>query len=143
MKNILVGIDFTQADEKVLSWAKQMAGEGSTLHLVHLREPIPSVIGYAAYAYPGNDDTQEELQEEKSRLSALVDALAKEGLQAKAFMKEGHIVDGLLEFAEQHEDGLLILGTHSRNLFERALLGSTTDRVVRKSKVPVLVVPTL
>ena len=144
MKNILVGIDFTEADEAVLAKAKELAvAFEAPLHLLHISAPEPAYVGYPDFVYPGLDKRDEELKEEKARLTILVDGLRADGCDAHAFMKEAPISEGLLEFADKHSDGMLVIGTHSRNFMERALLGSTADRLVRKSKIPVFVVPTM
>lgn len=144
MTNILAGIDFTEADEKVLARAKELAQAFQVeLHLLHIYPIEPVAVGYSVYVYPGEDERKQELQEEKARLSALVESLREEGISARAFMKEAATADGLLEFAAKHDDGLLVLGTHSRNFVERALLGSTVNHVIKESKIPVLVVPTI
>ena len=144
MKNILVGIDFTEADVKVLAQAKELAlAFDCSLHLIHMSPPEPVFVGYPDFIYPGFEDSRTDvLQEEKAKLSTLVDDLEKEGVKAKAFMREASASAGLLEFAETHDEGMLVVGTHSRNLIERALLGRTADRVIRKSKIPVMIVPT-
>ena len=56
-------------------------------------------------------------------------------------MKEEDTVKGLLDFAEHREADLIVMGTHGHNLVERIILGSVAEGVIRKSKVPVLVVP--
>lgn len=142
-KSILVGIDFTRADDLVLSHAKEFAKTlQAELHLLHAYTPADAFAGYLPYAYPGVDEREGELQAEKAKLKSLVDSLHEEGFEAKAFMKESVPTAGILEFAQKHDNDLIVIGTHSRNLLERALLGSTADRIVRKSTVPVLVVPT-
>jgi nucleotide-binding universal stress UspA family protein len=144
MKNILVGIDFTEADDIVLAKAKELArAYDGELQLVHIYPAEPAFVGYPDFIYPGLDERDAELKEEKARLVSLVEDLREDGIKASAFMKEAVTSIGLMEFAEKHEDGLLVIGTHSRSLLDRALLGSTADRLIRKSKIPVFVVPTI
>ncbi len=144
MTNILVGIDFTKADDKVLEHAKALAKAFSCrLQLLHLSLPEPEFMGYPDFVYPGLPDTREEtLKEEKARLTALVDDLRKESIEAEAYMKEAPTSTGILEFSEEHDSSVIVIGTHSRNMLERALLGQTADRIIRKSHVPVFVIPT-
>ncbi len=54
-----------------------------------------------------------------------------------AFSAAGEI----LAMAEELETDLLVVGTHGRQGFERALLGSVAERVLRNSALSVLVVP--
>lgn len=143
MKKILVGIDLTKADKVVTEQAIALAkAMGASLDLLHVYASEPIVAGFAPYAYPGVDEREEELQEEKRQMRAIVDEVKASGVTAAGYMKEGASAEGLLEYAAKHDCDLAVLGTHSRGLLERALLGSTTDRVVRKASIPVLVVPT-
>ena len=144
MKKIAVGIDFTKVDDQVVETAVNLARlTGAELHVLHMWAPIPAYVGYEAYAYPGEDERQEELEEEKRRLREVVSGIEAGGVQARAFMREGTSAEGLLELAEENQVDLLVIGTHSRRLLERALVGSTTDRIIRKSHLPTLVVPTM
>ncbi|WP_132058695.1 universal stress protein [Halorussus amylolyticus] len=46
----------------------------------------------------------------------------------------------ILEYVEDHDIDLVVMGTHGRSGLDRYLLGSVTEKVVRKSDVPVLTV---
>jgi nucleotide-binding universal stress UspA family protein len=47
----------------------------------------------------------------------------------------------ILDYAAQIEADLVVIGTHGRTGFERLMLGSVTEKVVRKARCPVLTVP--
>jgi hypothetical protein len=49
----------------------------------------------------------------------------------------------IVRLAEELPAGLLIMGTHGRSGFDRLLLGSTTEKMLRKAPCPVLTVPRL
>jgi len=142
MKNIAVGIDFTEVKDKVVEAAVSLArAYGATLYLVHVCAPEPALVGYSGYTYPGIDEREHELQVEKEALRKIVDAIKAEGVDAHGFMKSDETEKGLIEFAANHRAELLVIGTHSRNLLSRVLLGSVAEGVVRRSPIPVLVVP--
>ncbi|HUF63397.1 MAG TPA: universal stress protein [Verrucomicrobiales bacterium] len=142
MKNIAVGIDHSDVTPRVLETAKELAlATRATLHLVHIFAPEPAVVGYGAYAYPGVDEREEELKQEKLLLRNVVDDLKTAGVEASGFMKEAPIVKGLLEFADERGADLIVVGTHGHNILETVILGSVAEGVVRKSRLPVLVVP--
>jgi nucleotide-binding universal stress UspA family protein len=142
MKNLAVGIDFSDAKTPVIEAAIELAKPlGATLHLIHIISPVPSFVGYAEYAYPGIDEREAELEAEKKKVQGAVDDLHARGIDAHGYMKEMETVAGLIEFAKHHDADLLIVGSHSRNFLSRVLLGSTAEGVIRKSEIPVLVVP--
>jgi nucleotide-binding universal stress UspA family protein len=47
----------------------------------------------------------------------------------------------ILEAADRLQVDVIVLGAHGKGLIEYAFLGSTTERVLRKSKRPVFVIP--
>ncbi|MFC7079013.1 universal stress protein [Halorussus caseinilyticus] len=53
---------------------------------------------------------------------------------------EGVPYRAILDYAADHDADLVVMGTHGRTGIDRYLLGSVTERVVRKSDVPVLTV---
>jgi nucleotide-binding universal stress UspA family protein len=142
MKNIAVGIDFTDAREPVLEAGSELAlALGAKLHLIHIIAPEPTFMGYAAYSYPGIDERAEELEMEKTEIQGMIDQLRLEDVDAYGYMRPGETVKTLIEFAGDREAGMIVVGTHSRKLLSRILLGSTAEGVVRHSKIPVVVVP--
>ncbi len=142
MKNIAVGIDFSDSAGPVLERAADLAAAlHAHLHLVHIYAPEPDFVGYAEYAYPGEDEREEELREEKNKIREWIDALKKRGIDASGYMREGDTVHGLLEFAEKREASMLVIGTHGRGFVERLLLGSVAEGIIRHATFPVVVVP--
>ena len=67
------------------------------------------------------------------------DSLRQEGVSATAVLLEGNAAEKILEYAEKNEVDLIIMSTHGRSGPARWLFGSIADRVVRHSRVPVLV----
>ncbi|WP_137286159.1 universal stress protein [Halorussus salinisoli] len=53
---------------------------------------------------------------------------------------EGVPYETILDYADGNDVDLVVMGTHGRTGLDRYLLGSVTERVVRKSDVPVLTV---
>jgi nucleotide-binding universal stress UspA family protein len=56
-------------------------------------------------------------------------------------VREGNVASEILTQATDMKADLLVMGTHGRSGFERLLLGSTTEKVLRKASCPVLTVP--
>lgn len=56
-------------------------------------------------------------------------------------MKEGNAAQQITEEAERLRADLLILGTHGTSGFQRLFLGSVTEKVLRSTRVPVLIIP--
>jgi nucleotide-binding universal stress UspA family protein len=60
---------------------------------------------------------------------------------ANVVVRHGHAARVIPEHAREMQADLLVMGTHGRSGFERLLLGSVTEKVMRSTDVPVLTVP--
>ena len=116
---------------------------GAPLHLVHVIEPEPT---YAAYGFtPEEFPAIREFQEEaRSRAEKALDEQKKKvegaGLVETKIL-EGSPLTALLEYAEQADEAVVVAGTHGHGVIASMLLGSVAEGVVRKAKVPALIVP--
>jgi nucleotide-binding universal stress UspA family protein len=80
--------------------------------------------------------------EAESYVRGVVDRLRAEGLAATVrFGPFNSPAADIISLAEETPGALIVMTTHGRSGWRRALLGSVTDRVIRSSVAPVLVVP--
>lgn len=77
----------------------------------------------------------------EATLRAFLDPVREAGVPAHALVEEGNTADHILAAAERMPADLIVMGTHGLRGFERWLLGSVTERVLRRAKCPVLTVP--
>ena len=73
-------------------------------------------------------------------LSRVTDNLKKEGVAAEAVVLTGRAAEQILGYASKNQVDLIIMSTHGRSGVARWALGSVSDRVLRHSPVPVLVI---
>lgn len=144
MKSIIAALDFSDATAPVLETAVRMAKAfGAVLRLVHVLEPEPT---YAAYGFTPEEFPAIHTFQKEARLrarKALEEQLAKvDGVSDLEFrLLEGNPLAAILEFAEEMEDGLVVLGSHGHGVIASVLLGSVAEGVVRKAEIPALIVP--
>jgi nucleotide-binding universal stress UspA family protein len=74
------------------------------------------------------------------RTAADVRAAGVEVSTALRDPKGGRVADAIIEEAREAHCNLIVIGTHGRRGFDRALMGSDAERVMRQSPVPVLLV---
>ena len=60
---------------------------------------------------------------------------------ADVVVKDGFVVPEILAFAAEWPADLIVIGTHGAGGFERLMLGSVTEKVLRRARCPVLTVP--
>jgi nucleotide-binding universal stress UspA family protein len=116
----------------------------ATLVLARIVEPpIPVVTRMAVQPAPfGPDWTERHETQARNYLDRLADRLRGPGRAIETQTLMGHpVAEQILGLAHTIGAGLVVLGTHGSRGFERLLLGSVADKVIRTSDVPVLVAP--
>lgn len=88
--------------------------------------------------------TEEELNLIKKRvedyLAKTGDSLKKQGVTVSSIVSTGNAADEIIKAAEQTEADLIAMSTHGRSGWKRLAFGSITDKVMRHSSIPVLMV---
>jgi nucleotide-binding universal stress UspA family protein len=142
MRGIVVAIDFSPVCDRLVEEVARLAqSRGCYVWLVHVAPPDPDFVGYDVGPQDVRDRLAEELRDEHRRLQAMADALRARGIEATALLVQGPTVRTILDEAEKLDADLIALGSHGRGLAMRALLGSVSEGVLRRAKVPVLIVP--
>jgi nucleotide-binding universal stress UspA family protein len=63
------------------------------------------------------------------------------GIEVETAVLEGIADEKILAYAKEHDVDCIVLTTQGLSGLHRFLLGSVTDRLIRSSEVPVVVVP--
>lgn len=92
--------------------------------------PMPILAGLTPEA---RADIQKRVDEFAAKATA--------GLEVETIVREGLVVPEILAHAEQWPADLAVLGTHGRGGFEHFVLGSVTEKLLRKLRCPILTVP--
>lgn len=138
-KRILVATDFGEASERALELALELAVQfDSELTLIHVWEfPSYEYMG----AVPAADDLAERIAEAaNAQMASTIGLLKPRCSKLNSIVRMGHAASELLSCIEEIRPDLLVLGTHGRRGFKRALLGSVAEKLVRCSPIPVLTV---
>jgi nucleotide-binding universal stress UspA family protein len=143
IKRILCPIDFSDHSRHALDHAVVIARwYESTITMLHVCTAIP----VAAYApgtpiLPSAVLTSADREELRASMKRLADDEGAGDLPVQMEVVEGNTVGEILATAERLPSDLLVMGTHGRSGFERLVLGSATEKVLRKAACPVLSVP--
>lgn len=142
LKTVLVPLDGSGLAEKVLPYitalSKKMKQEVILLRVFSV--PIQT-FGEDAYM-PRIDQIAASIREEaRGYLGAKVEQLQAEGLEKVSdVLLEGDAAEQIIDFARKTPDNTVAMCTHGRSGAGRWMLGSVTERVVRHSGDPVLVI---
>src|SRR5262249_51353217 len=142
LKSILCPIDFSEFSVATYRYAVSLAGYYKSrivaLHVVELwKNPFAE---YAAYEVDFAKFSTALNQGGEMKLQRFVQEYSG-GVQPQTVVLQGNAADCILEFAQNENMEGILMGTHGRRGFDRLVLGSTTDHVIRKAPCPVLVVP--
>ena len=88
--------------------------------------------------------TEEELKRIKERVTDNLlkagEPLRKKGINISTIVSSGNAADEIIKAAEENKADLIAMSTHGRSGLRRLAFGSVTDKVLRRSRVPVLTV---
>jgi nucleotide-binding universal stress UspA family protein len=144
LKSIVVPLDGSKLAESVLPRAIDLAKKLNLAIVLTRAYQIPlSAYGGAEAAYIPNTEGLLTLVREQADayLKAKVDELHQNGVEkVSSILSVGSGADEIIELARGTPDNLIAMCTHGRSGVKRWALGSVTEKVVRHSGDPVLVV---
>jgi nucleotide-binding universal stress UspA family protein len=136
---ILIATDFTEASRKAFKYAKAFArhfqASVTTAHVLRASTNDWPKFG-------GNPEYKKLWHDTRRNLDGLVRQLKQAGFEAEQVLLEGDPVEGVLNTVKRNHVDLLIVGTHGSRDFERFVLGSIAEEILRNAPCPVLTVGT-
>lgn len=140
--NILAAVDFSAVTDDVLAALGRIgAATPAKVFLVHVAPPEPDFVGYGTGPDVVRGQVAVELRTQHQHLQRLAGELRAGGVETTALLLQGATVDTLIAEAGKLEADLIVLGSHGHGAVYDFLVGSVAEGVVRRSKVPVLLVP--
>ena len=145
LRNVLVATDFSPVAETALVYGRALARTfGGRLHVLHVVDNVAARLTYAdasmaAFAPP-------ELQADIERgamkeLAALVGDDDRRELGASAILRvNSSAAKEITDYAKEASIDIIVIGATGRGAFDRMLMGSVADKVIRRAPCPVLAV---
>lgn len=142
MKKILIATDFSENAKNALEAAMYIAQKSDTLLvLLHVINPeqfyTVNTDGEFKDASSDNNYKDHLLQIAGQRMEKLIEEYKLTNAIGK--IEEGNIPKVIHEYVAKEEVDLLVIGTHGTSAYEEMLFGSNTDKIIRISPCPVLV----
>jgi len=140
VKSILVPLDFSPPSKKALDYATGLARQfKAKLTLLHVVEPVGTPDFAASFPLVMEDD--ELMAAARKELEQQVKAARlPRPMVEKILVRFGRSFHEITEAARTRKVDLIVIATYGHTGLKHALLGSTTERVVRHASCPVLVV---
>lgn len=140
MRNIIVPTDYSENATHAMHYAAALA-----------RAARARLILYHAFPYPVITDVPAEVVQEfvdstvadhRHRLEVLKEALEKQyGIEVACLAEAGSVAFGMHDLAARENADLAVMGLRGSNPALNVLMGSATTEVMRRGKVPLLIVP--
>jgi len=131
---IVVPVDGSSFSEAALPPALRMARRmGANLEIVTVHEPIPT-LDYEVWESQAREWPEKYLEE-------MVEQLRNEdGVEISSKVLSGNAAEAIEDEVESVDASLVVMASHGRGAFSRVWLGSTSDALIRRATVPVLLV---
>ena len=139
---VLIALDYDPTAKKVadvgFAMAKAMGAEIVLIHVVvDLVTYSLQYINMDALQLEGGialkDASRKFLEKMKQHLGDMM---------IKSLIKEGDFADCILETIKEEDIDIIVMGSHSKKWLENIFMGSVTEEVLRKTTIPLFIVPT-
>jgi len=143
-EKILYPTDFSDVSKKALDYLKQLKEAGAqeviVLHIIDQRE-IESIARYGEVSMNLEKGLEKKMEEwVKQEITAIEAELKRSGFAVKVRIERGIPFSEILRIEEEEDVSVVVIGSHGKSCVEEMFLGSVSEKVVRKSKRPVLVI---
>lgn len=140
MKRILVPTDFSTYAENALKAAAQIAKKNnSELFLLHMLE-LPSQMSDTITEGNSIPEVMFFIEKAREMLESIKERPYLNGIIVNEAVLFESAFKGIIEFSKKNDIELIIMGSRGLSGFEEILIGSNTEKVVRHSEIPVLVI---
>jgi nucleotide-binding universal stress UspA family protein len=133
IKNILHPTDFSSRSDLSFRLACSLARDyGARLLVMHVVE-VPTAVYGEGIILPPPEESWKVARDKLNQMQ-----LQHPNLQLDHLLVEGSPVPEILRVANEFKFDVIVMGTHGRTGLSRALMGSVTERVLRKAPCPVV-----
>ncbi len=138
-RNIVIATDGSENSKKAISYGIGIAKlSGATVHTLY-------VVDTSAFSSIPMDSGWEEMYEVLRKEGVKAVSEVRElgeasGVNVRDVILEGHPSSEIITFAENNDADIIVVGTLGKTGLDRFLMGSVAEKVMRSSKIPVLIV---
>jgi nucleotide-binding universal stress UspA family protein len=145
-EHILVPTDGSEAAESAVEQAVDLAAQyDATVHALYVVDVDATNLSLGTEQVDrirqGRIDEMPEVKAEADDATGFVaDAGAERGVTVEEHVTAGSPARAIRRFVEDNDIDLVVMGSHGRSGLSRVVLGSVAEKVLRRTRLPVLVV---
>ena len=140
-EKILYPTDFSDVSKKALDYIEQLKDAGTeeiiVLHVIDERKIEAIVLYGTRESYVVINRIEEEARKE---VSAIEKELKESGFDVKVRIETGIPLREILRVEEEEGVSIIVIGSHGKTNIKEMLLGSVSEKVIRRAKNPVFVI---
>jgi nucleotide-binding universal stress UspA family protein len=142
IKKILVPTDFSEQAENALRVAADLAKKhNSEIYLLHMLElPMQLVDGASGGSKSDLPEALFFMKLAHQKFENMMNASFLEGITVHETAEFDGAFEGIMNYAKKYEIDLVVMGSHGTSGLQGLFIGSNTEKVVRHSEIPVLVI---
>jgi nucleotide-binding universal stress UspA family protein len=141
IERILCPVDFSEFSARAYDYAQSLAWHyKATLLLQHVIDSLTPNYPYHAFPDSYIEMCQTLRADAEQQLQVFAKTHDRCGIQPQCFVRDGAVTDLILSLAEARAVNLIVMGTHGLRGIDHLVLGSVTEKVLRKARCPVLAV---
>ncbi len=136
LSKILLPVDFSPFSDKMLECAGELATAGMReMVLLH----VIDTKGYADYGDSISPAVPKMRSAAEEKLEQLAESFAGDNVSVQKIISVGNPPQSIIETAKEENVSLIYIGAHGKGFFNRLILGSVSEKVLRLSDRPVLI----
>ena len=148
MKKILIALDYGLSAQKIAEQgyelAKSMNARVTLLHVVADETYYSSIdsapfMGFYGYDFFNMADSDNLIESSLKFLGKIKKNLKDP--ETEIIAEQGDFATIILDTATRLNINIIVLGSHSKNWLERTVMGSVTESVLKKTKIPMFIIP--
>jgi len=134
--SLLVPFDGSESSKKALGRACDLSKtDGSELSVLYVIPRYEEMMDFFK-----TESIKKSLYQEAEKIVEVAKKLAAgQGVQIKAVVQEGHAGDKIVEIADKMKHDLIVVGTHGWRGMNKAIMGSTAERIIAHASCPILI----
>ena len=135
-ERILVPLDGSEVAEVALPYAEQLAGRlGSQIILMSVSRSTEEQDQQVLRSY-----LQKTVEATREKAARYLEKPAGEAITIEPMILVGDPAEGIVDYADRGDIGLIVMATHGRSGIRRWALGSIAEKVLRATKQPVVLI---
>ena len=145
VKRILFCTDFSPNANIAFTHAIEVAQRypGAELHLLHVI-PAPDAQYWKSYVYMPTVDVDQMAKDAfDKRVSEEYESMLPKDISLTKAFRIGKAYAEIIRYADEIQADLIVMGRQGRGALESLFFGTVAEKVVKKAKCPVLVIPLL